>query len=91
MSQYGGSAAALYTIWERDKRTRRPHTQESRSAFSQQVPTRLQGTDMRYNINKKDPQKRHRLGVIIKTNSLEGLNMFVGANLTLNSDEDQGT
>ena len=91
MTQYGGSAAALYTIWELDKRTRRPHTQESRSAFTQQVPTRLQETDMRYNINKKDPQERHRLGVTIKTLSLEGLNMLNGANLTLNSDVDQGT
>ena len=34
----------------------------------------------------KDPQKKYRLGTL-----LTGLNRFNGANLTLNSDEDQDT
>ena len=41
------------------------------------------------NIN--DPQKKYRLGTVSKNILLEGLNLFHGANLTLNSDVDQDT
>ena len=37
-----------------------------------------------------DPQKKYRLGTVSKNILLEGLNRFHGANLTLNSDVDQG-
>ena len=37
------------------------------------------------------PQKKYRLRTVSKNVLLEGLNQFHGANLTLNSDEDQDT
>ena len=37
-----------------------------------------------------DPQKKYRLGTVIKNILLEGLNQFHGANLTLDSDVDPG-
>ena len=40
--------------------------------------------------NKKDPQKKHRHGTFSKKLP-EGLNMFNGTNLTLNSDVYQDT
>ena len=39
----------------------------------------------------KDPQKKYRLGTVSKNSSLEGLNQFHGANLTLSSDVFQDT
>ena len=60
------------TIWESDKNTRKTpgktsHTTVKRSVLSQQVTTRLQGTDKtirqrqtRNTNNKNDPQKKHR-------------------------------
>ena len=56
-----------------------------RSAFSQQVITRYQQTDVHESITKQDrnniddPQKKHRLGTVSKTILLEGLNQFQGA------------
>ena len=41
--------------------------------------------------NTDDLQKKHRLGTVSKNILLEGLNQFNGANLALNSDEDQDT
>ena len=38
--------------------------------------------------NKKDPQKKHRLGTVSKNNLLEGLKYLYGANLTLISHMD---
>ena len=65
-------------------------------ALSQQVTTRLQGTDNtvkqrqpRNTNNKKEPQKKHRLGMVSKL--LEDLNMLNGTNLILCSDVDQDT
>ena len=70
------------------------HKRAKRSAFPQQVTTRLQGTyktayqTQTLYTNKKNPQMKHRLGTVSKK-SLDGLNMFNGINRTLNSDEDQ--
>ena len=41
--------------------------------------------------NMNDPQKKYCLGTVSKNISLEGLNQFHGANLTLSSDVDQDT
>ena len=38
-----------------------------------------------------DPQKKYRLGAVIKNILPEGLNWFHGANLTLSSDVNQNT
>ena len=41
-----------------------------------------------WNINnKKDPQKKHHLGIVSKKELLEGLNMFNGTGLNLTSDQ----
>ena len=42
------------------------------------------------NNNKKDPQKKYRLGTVSKI-LLEGLNVINGTNLTINSDVNQDT
>ena len=53
-------------------------TRAKRSAFSQQVTTRHQQTDVHESIAKQDrnnindPQKKHRLGMVSKTILLEG-------------------
>ena len=39
--------------------------------------------------NKKDPQRKHRLGTVSKQKLLEGLKMLHGANFALISDVDQ--
>ena len=41
--------------------------------------------------NKKDPQKKHRLGTVSKNTFTEGLKLVHSANLTLSSDADQDT
>ena len=65
-------------------------------SLSQQVTTRLQWKDAKawqtQDINNtNDPQKKYRLGTVIKNILLEGLNRFHGANLTLSSDVAQDT
>ena len=58
------------TVWESDKNTRNiTYKRAKRSAFSQQVTTRLQETDKtgwQRQITKKDPQKKHHLGMVSK-------------------------
>ena len=44
----------------------------------------------KHKTEQKDPQKKYRLGRSVNI-LLEGLNRFLGANLTLNSDVDQDT
>ena len=57
----------------------------NRSAFSQQVTTRHQLTDVHESITTQDgnsindPQKKHRLGTVSKNILLEGLNRYNGA------------
>ena len=66
----------------------------NRSALSQQVTTVLQDSMTKTNRNnKRDPQKKHRLGTVSKkiTGGLKHVNMFHGTNLSLNSDVDQDT
>ena len=62
-----------------------------RSALSKQVITRLQGTDKASIIQTNVKHKLRRRIALERSvkYSLEGLNMFNGANLTLNSDEGQ--
>ena len=57
------------------------------------MTTRQQWTDTKawqtQDINNtNDPQKKYRLGTVIKSILLEGLNWFHSANLTLSSDVD---
>ena len=66
------------------------NTTAKRSALSQQVTTRLQGTDATAQhtptwsiTNKNDPQKKHLLGTVSKMLLLESLKRFHGANITL--------
>ena len=62
------------TIWDNNKKTRNIIYQKAkRSAFSQQVTTRLQGTgktvwqkQTRNTNYKNDPQKKHSLGMVGK-------------------------
>ena len=69
-----------------------------RSALSQQLTTRLQGTDMTVwqrqtrNTNHKRIRKLSATFVVRSVKKLlEGLNMFDGTNLTFISDVDQDT
>ena len=64
-----------------------------RSNLSQQVPTRLQETDKtlwQRQITKKVYKRSTNLERSVRK-LLEGLNMFHGTNLTINSDVDQDT
>ena len=79
------------TIWENNKKnTRKHHIQEraKRSVLSQQVITRLQGTDnLETRITKRSTRSTSLEWNIKKL--LEGLNMFNGTILTLIEDLDQ--
>ena len=62
--------------WQRHNQT--PQTRAKRLAYSQQVTTRHQQTDVHESItkqdrnNKNDPQKKHRLRTVSKYILLEG-------------------
>ena len=92
------STLAQDIVWESDKNTRKHHKQESQevSLFptgDQKAARSIHGSMAKTKtntINKRDPQKKHRLGTVSKK-KLEGLNLFHGTNLTLNSDMDQDT
>ena len=60
------------------------HKRAKRSALFQQVNTRLQETTKINTNNKNDPQKKHRLGRLVRK-LLEGLNFVQGTNRTLSS------
>ena len=69
------------------------HKRAKWSALSQQVITRLQGTDKTVQqrlaqITKRIRERSTALEWLVKK-ILKGLNMFNGTNLTLNSDVDQ--
>ena len=74
------------TIWESDNNTIKHHTQESQKASPFLVGDRKDKHETK--ILKKDPQKECHLGITSKT-LIEGLIMFNGTNLTLNSNLDQ--
>ena len=92
------STLARDIAWESDKNTRKHQKQESQevSIFptdDHKAARSIHGSMAKTKtnkINKKDPQKKHRLGTVSKK-KLEGLNLFHGTNLTLNSDVDQDT
>ena len=65
------------------------HKRAKRSALSQQVTTRLQGTDKHETRVTKRIHKRSNALERSVRKLLEGLNMFDGTNLTLISDVDQ--
>ena len=59
------------TVWESEKYKKKiRYMRAKKSAFSQQVTTRLNDTDktikQRQTQNKKDPQKKYRLGMVSK-------------------------
>ena len=83
------------TIWESDKTQENiTQTRAKRSALSQQVTTRLKGTDktvkqrQTQNINNKKDLDHKRSTTLERSERklLEGLNMFDGYNLVLISD-----
>ena len=87
----------LKCIWESDKNTRKHNTQESqevnpfpagdhKAARNRKIAQQRQ----KCNTNRNNPQKKHHLRTVSKK-SLEGLNIFNGTNITLNSDVDQDT
>ena len=69
------------TTWESDKNTRNnTYKRAKRLALSQQVTTRLQLTEKtawqtRNTNNKKDPQKKHRLGTVCNCSFTEELKL----------------
>ena len=81
------------TIWKNDKITREhQHTRE----LSQQVITRLKVQTRQHNKDKRETKitKRiHKRSITLEQpgKTLQGLNMFNGTNLTLNSDVDKDT
>ena len=89
---------AQYIVWESDKNNRKHHKQESQEVdlfptMDHKATGSIHGSMAKTKTNtnnKKDPQKKHRLGTVSKK-KLEGLNLFHGTNLTLNSDVDQDT
>ena len=82
------------TIWENDKNTRKHHIQES------QVVSPFPAVDHKAARNRQDKQDTQITKRSYKTSTalersvrklLEDLSMFLGTNLTLNSDVDQDT
>ena len=78
---------------ESDNNTRKHNTQESKevSPFpAGDHMAALKEKTRQHNRDKKDPQKKHGPGMVSKK-ILNGLNMFNGTHLSLNSDVDQDT
>ena len=82
--------------WGSNKLTIRHHKREpTGQPFPSRCPqgnnkqtlTKAKQTQDRNDMN--DPQKKYRLGKVSNNISLEGLNRFHGANLTLSSDVNQ--
>ena len=82
------------TIWVSDKNTRKRHTQESQEispfpACDHKAARNRQNSIIKTYVKHKQRRRIHKRNTALERSVkqlLEGLNMFNGANLTLNSD-----